>query len=194
MVIMGSSVAVGCGGITQPSGSGGSGGAGSGGAGSGGRGSGGSGGGATGGQAASGGSLIIPTPETGGSGGSTLGFGGAFPTDCSTAQLTCTSAASWCASDGAFLVLPANCECDTERPASPDDCGVDETFVCDGATEDALGRPFDPIAPFNCTCEPSVASGSCSDYCGSGSVLCSGPGEVEDLEAYLCGCAVIFLK
>jgi hypothetical protein len=209
MVIMGSSVALGCGGLTQSAGSGGgtgSGGSpgdggnagGSGGTGSGGRGSGGSGGVATGGQLASGGSIILLPPDTGGSGGASLGMGGAYPTDCTTAQLTCTWP-DWrdCSNSGSFLVLPANCECDFERPSTADDCGIDETCVCDGASEDALGRTFDPLAPFNCACQPNVPSGSCYDYCESGSsgttVLCSGPDEL-DLEAYLCGCAYVLLK
>ena len=201
MVIMGSSVALGCGGLTQTSGSGGTsgngtgGGTGTGGS-TGGAGSGGSGG--TGGGG-SGGSPLILTPDTGGSGGAALGFGGAFPTDCPTAQLTCTSAAySGCSSQGVFLVLPADCECDSERPASQGDCGVDETLVCDGASEDVFGRPFDPIAPFNCTCEPKEPNGYCYDYCSSGgigtSVDCLEPGPAGNLEAYLCGCALTLLK
>ena len=198
MVLMSSSVAVGCGGMTQaPDGSGGTGAGGSPGSGGTGTGTGGNGAGAAG--TGAGGNIILGTggvPD--GTGGLGLGgLGGAFPTDCPTTQLSCPeNNLTYCSYYG-FLTLPGNCECDAARPQSADDCAESEDFVCLGAVDDAQGNPFDPMAGYSCECVPTPADSNCGSRCAAHSLsyswaTCQGP--EEDLDAYLCGCAVTILK
>ena len=204
LVLMGSSVALSCGGVTEATGTGGSPGSGGGpsgggngtggGSGGSGTGSGGTGGGAL--TLGSGGGIIILDPGTGGWDGWN-GYGGAFPTDCPTTQLSCSpQSVSNCSVQGfGFFVLPGNCECDSDLPASAEDCDAGEDFVCLGAAEDAAGRRFDPPIPYACACVPGLEGTACSEHCPATAEVCSNPGELsEDLEAFLCGCALTILK
>jgi len=194
MVLMGSSVAVGsgvaagCGGSAElVPGTGGGPSTG---------GSPGAGGSGTGGGTSSGGIIL-------GDGGSTAsgglgGLGGAFPTDCPTTQLDCPDPNYAYCSFNSSMILPTNCECDSARPRSAEDCDADEDFVCLMAGEDAQGEPFEPVAPFNCECVPEGEDAYCNSRCTAHSasppnyVTCTEP--EDDLDAYLCGCALTILK
>jgi hypothetical protein len=204
MVLMGSSVAMSCGGMTQGDGSGGSSssgagpnGTGSGGAGSGGAGSGGAG---SGGLPVGAGGAIIIDPGTGGEG--YYAWGGAFPTDCPTTQLACVGSKGCSQYDYGYLTVPGSCVCDSERPESAEDCAEGEGFTCLVGSEDAYGRRIDPPIAYNCECvvEDADWNGYCFGFCDAhsdsyGSSNCTEPGETqEDLQAYLCGCAVTILK
>lgn len=207
MVLMGSSVAVSCGGMTGADGSGGA--PGSGGSDDGTGGADASSGGSTpgtGGALTGGGGLVIQPPggggSTGGSTGGFTGFGGAYPEDCPTTQLSCPSTQPYdCSSfDYTHLALSGSCVCNEARPKSQADCDEGEVLVCLSATEAADGRQLDPVVPISCECVPEPQYPSCYDACndhsGSGSPShCNAPGEVlPDLDAYLCGCAIPVLK
>jgi hypothetical protein len=148
--------------------------------------------------AGSGGGIILD-PSTG---GTWSGYGGAFPTDCPTTQLSCSrqSAFTCSSQDYDFFVLPGDCECDFDHPASESDCEAGESFVCLGAAEDASGKKLDPPIPYNCSCIAGLEGTSCSVHCGArfeppGSGACWGPGQIsEDLQAFICGCAMTLLK
>lgn len=194
MVLMGSSVAMSCGGVTQtPDGSGGAGGSPS----SGGSGGGGTGGSPSGGTTGVGGGIILGSGGQGTGGLGLGGLGGAFPTDCPTTQLSCPELNTYSCGPGEFLQMPADCACDAARPRSVDDCAAEEAFVCLGASVDAHGGALDPVVPYSCECVPEQVSGYCSSHCEQHSdsmswATCRDP--EEDLEAFLCGCALTVLK
>jgi len=208
MVLMGGSLALGCGGMTQDDGSGGTSGNGGSGGGAGGglNGTGGQPAG-SGGQGTGGYSILLPPTggsSTGGDSWGEGGFGGAYPTDCPTTQLNCPNDYYGCAY-GAFdsyglSVLPANCACDPSRPASSADCGPTQEFVCLGARESAQGEVFDPAVAYNCACVDSLTYTDCGGLCANhpeahSNHTCYDPEDSPlDLDAYLCGCAVTVLK
>jgi hypothetical protein len=198
MVVMGSALALGCGGMSnadelERTPSGGSGGGGSGGGGSGGGGSGGGGSGGFGGFAGTGGS----TGSTGGAGIIVLQGGSAGqtpvepgPFKCSPAQWGCSTYVS-CSGDG--FELPENCTCDTSRPEGPDDCPSGQTFACRNAVATADGRPFTRAVPFQCSCVPmeSTCDAAC-DHVFPDTATCD---QVDSSgRSVLCGCAVIVLR
>jgi hypothetical protein len=201
MVLMGSSLAAGCGGTaTMNEGSGGSGGGGGGNGGSGGHGAGGAGGAAGAGGGGSGGA--------GGSGGGFVmdagigAVGGSFPVDggpmpCVPAQWDCASAQVDCAYDGVGWQLPQGCVCDAARPRSAADCSANETFTCREGTS-AGSTPLANDVLFECSCVPSPETclEACMaafqdpsrDYSNCESVGGSGTRSV------LCGCALVYLR
>lgn len=203
MVLMGSSVAMSCGGMTHADGTGGSSSSGAGPNGTGGTdttgGGTGTGGSGSGGLPGGSGGAIID-PGTGGEG--YYNFGGAFPTDCPTAQLDCGATNDCSSYDHQALALPGDCVCDSDLPDGPEDCADNEGFTCLMASQDAYGRQIDPPVAYNCECitEQAGWNGDCFGFCSEhtksiGSAHCNAPGEItEDLQAYLCGCAVTVLK
>jgi hypothetical protein len=187
MVVMGSALALGCGGMSnadepERTGSGGAGGGGAGGAG--GTGSTG-GGGSTGGSAGTGGTLII---IQGGSAGQSPVEPGPFT--CSPAQWGCSS---YVDCDGEGFRLPESCSCDAARPKEPDDCPSDQTFACRKAVTRDDGRPFTKVVPFQCSCVPKGST--CDVACDH---AFPDTGTCDDLDSggrsVLCGCAVIVLR
>jgi len=193
MVLMGSAVALGCGGTTSRSnqGSGGSGATGTGGSGgSGGSGPGGSGPGGTGGAI-----FIDPTSAT----ATTSVEPGPFP--CVPARMECSSAGTQCALSYEGWRMPENCSCSDARPASAADCGPDQSFVCLWGVERWDGTPYTEPVPFECSC---VERGlNCSSECyaagWSGDLRCEtviGEGGAAGASSSetLCGCAVVVLK
>jgi len=201
MVLMGSSLALSCGGMAEDGSSGADGSGGSDDPGGGGGTPGAGGGTGVGGTAlgTGGQGIIILLPSTGGTSG-VGGFGGAYPTDCPTMQLSCVAESiSRECGNGRYLILPAGCECDPTRPQSRRDCAQDEDFVCLGASESVAGETFDEVVPYACECVPASATG-CNSVCDlrtgqPRTNFCEGPeASLPDLDAYLCGCALTVLK
>jgi hypothetical protein len=178
MVMMGSSLALSCGGATaedlpKPSGTGGSGG--------------------TGGTGGSGGLL----PGTGGIAGTggLVGTGGRIePQPCVPAQWDCSANPPACYGDG--VALPEDCPCDASRPKSADDCGEGQSFICLDGMYTVDGESLPEAVPFECSCVPEQT------YCG---LACDAafPAYGYDLSCrenpngegdILCGCAVIVLR
>lgn len=195
MVLMGSAVALGCGGSTSRSddGSGGSGPTGTGG--TGGSGSGGSGPGGTGPGGTGGAIFIDPTSAT----ATTSVEPGPFP--CVPAQMECGSAGSACAGTYDGWRIPEGCSCSDTRPASAADCGPDQSFVCLWGTERSDGTPYTEPVPFECSClerglscyhECTAAGWNRDAVCES--VTGEGGAAGAANSVTLCGCAVIVLK
>lgn len=205
MVMMGSALALGCGGLSgskagdDDASGGGTGGTtgGTGGAqttpGSGGTttGTGGSsvGGTSTSATGGTGGSIVIGTGGT----GNVLVAPGPFP--CAPETWTCKTTPS-CA--GRVYVLPSDCTCDGTRPASAAACAADQSFVCRQAqTNEAHERFTEPVA-FSCSCLP--IDQSCEATCelafgnpdGPGTCLSTTMG--TGTQSVLCGCAQIVLR
>jgi len=192
MVLMGSALALGCGGMSEGpaathNGTGGTGA---------GRGSGGSGGsgtaaaGASGGSGAVGGTGIVLDggPGSGGTGGT-----GSSGSACAATQWNCDPESVYCSGRG--FQLPNGCPCDDTRPDSAESCGPGESFVCRQADSDAEGRTLATPVPFGCACVPTPAN--CETACdgmslGSGSCVTSTSS--KGVESILCGCAPIVLR
>jgi hypothetical protein len=190
MVVMGSALALGCGGMSnadepERTASGGAGGGGSGGAG----GSGSTGGfGSTGGSASTGGTGGTIMINPGGSAGQPAVEPGPFT--CSPAEWECSS---YPRCDGDGFRLPENCSCEASRPQVPDDCPSDQTLACRSAVARADGRPFTEVVPFQCSCVPKGST--CDEACDH---AFPDTGTCEQLDSsgrsVLCGCAVIVLR
>lgn len=197
MILMGSSLALGCGGDTtggSDSSSAGSSGAG----GSDGSGASGNSGGSSAGSANAGtGGVMI------GTGGSSLaGSAGTNagpepiepgPFACPPEQFACDSPTSIsCGFDLQGYALPQDCPCDEARPTSIMDCQAGEAFVCLNATTNHAGVPFTQNVPFDCRCVPR---GECWSECYAAfqADLSCDP-EAQTPTGTLCGCAVIVLK
>jgi hypothetical protein len=190
MVLMGGSLAVGCGGATTQDQSGGSNGSG------GERGSGG-----TGGPTGSGGSAT-GIGGTAGSSGNVAEAGVVVPaadadvTPCIPAQWNCPISLPACSGDG--WQLPTNCACDLNRPRSAAACPERETFVCLAGTTGPSREPTKTVVPFRCSCIPQQAScrAACERYLGA-SLTVSSCNDITDPSGsheILCGCAVVFLN
>jgi hypothetical protein len=174
MVLMGGSLAAGCGGATShdPAATAGAanGGAANGGAGSGGSGTGGG----------SGGGIVV------GTGGAPIEPG---PFDCPPAQWDCTAQPADCSYQG--FALPKNCQCDLKRPLDATACASGQSFVCRDGTRDADGRVFTHDVPFECSCvSTQMRCELTCDQAFQNTGTCTQPSANE----VLCGCAVVFLR
>jgi hypothetical protein len=185
MVLMGSGLAVGCGGKTvegessDPS---------------------------AGGSAGTGGSVV----HTGGQGGhAPTGSGGSplivvpppgpdpntpvepGPFTCNPAQWDCSRTTTSCGG-GTGWTLPTSCACDTARPRSADDCATGQKLVCRLGVNAPDGRPLTRPVPFECFCSNEQ---SCNPACFpldvGGDFACP---DSEDPRSILCGCAYVLLR
>jgi hypothetical protein len=194
IVLMGTGLAVGCGGIAEGErevSTGGRPNATTGGTGTGATGSGVAGTG-VGAATSTGGSLNIP-PQ--------LGIGGTTPVPeavepgpfkCPPEQWSCAS--NECDYSSYGWVLPDGCDCDPKRPLSASDCGPGQVFVCQEVTTAADGRPFTKPVALSCSCVQKAmyfCTTECDAAYGQRDLSCQGGS--DELSA-LCGCAVIYLK
>ena len=204
MVMMGSALALGCGGLSgsktsdDDAGGGGTGGT-TGGTGGTTAGTGGTTG-ATGGSSVGG----AATAGMGGSGGTVIMIGtggtgnvpiepGPFP--CAPETWTCNTPPNC---GGRDYLLPSDCACDDARPASAADCAADQNFVCHQAGYNESYQAFTKPVPFSCSCVPSGQN--CEEICdqvygsqaGQGSCRSETTGAGAD--SILCGCAPIVLR
>lgn len=153
-----------------------------------------SGGGAGTAQGASGGAVAstggsAAAPGSGGAGGSGIGgelIGGAGGTAgalaCAPAQWSCTLTCNVLSSPSA-----TDCHCDETQPKTEADCAVDQSFACVQA--DAETR-----AGIDCHCVPKQADcgSTCSGAFGEGRGHCLD--STSSGSSVLCGCAIIVLK
>jgi len=127
--------------------------------------------------------IVIPT---GGQGG-TAGAGGAIvvPTDCPPSQWACTDD-NGCDYESGWV--PANCKCDPSRPKSAASCAAGQVYIC-RETSYGSDKPYG----FECTCvTPTNTYCSCYDaYPSPGQYSC----DTQSMpDTTLCGCAVVVLK
>jgi len=179
IVLMGSGLALGCGGVAAVPGSGAGG--------SSTASQGGSGSNSAGGPSAAGAGGELISTHPGGAPG-TAGSGGSAgapdkPLPCPPSQWTCATDQAECTIKGGFA-LGSSCKCDLHRPATAADCAPGQSFVCIEATRDAHGNPLLDHTPYECSCRPAAEScnAACDDaygaarfgcYFGSGSdILC----------------------
>jgi len=189
MVLMGSALAIGCGGLSNDadasggrSGAGGTGGTGgSGGTGSTGGTSGA--GGSTGGVAGTGG-IIIAIPN---GGRMTVDPG---PFVCTPAQWECDNDSPACYGDS--YALPDRCGCDETRPLSIEDCESGQVFACRMAHYNAMGTALTQVVPFECSCVAEQLD--CGLVCDALYGYERGSCTQDDAKSVLCGCAVIVLR
>jgi|SRR5882672_5503324 len=114
------------------------------------------------------------------------------PFKCPTEQWSCAS--QQCAYSHGGWALPDACDCDPKRPRSPSDCEPGQVFVCQEATTTADGRPFTKSVALSCQCVEKAmyfCSTECDTAYGKRDLSCSG--SADELSA-MCGCAVIYLK
>jgi hypothetical protein len=176
MVLMGGSLALGCGGATtsDPSASGGA---------------------AAGGAPASGGLTGTGGVSGNGSGGviviSQGGTAVAGPFDCPPPQWDCSANPPSCWDAG--YALPAMCACDPKRPLTAADCEAGTDWVCRIASYDPEHRGIDRL-PFECACVPhqmdcGLACDQVFDYAGRCTITADG-----NTKSILCDCAVVVLR
>ena len=209
LVLMGGSLALGCGGSAVMDGSAASGGGGT----------------------PAGGGVAQGGAAQGGAGGAsaqggTAGVAGAA--DCPPAQWDCSARAQVCAYSWQGSARPDGCVCDPKRPKSIADCGPNENLLCLSAYRDPLypePQSWDGSLHVQCACAPGPAVPSfdtCKADCataypslvaasGSGTfVACNlppsmacdpagnnctaTPNSVLRQDGVLCGCASVSLK
>lgn len=182
IVLMGTSLGVGCGGVTdsdrrdESSGENGS--------------SGGSGGSGSSSSSGSGG-VIVPHLDVGGTsaGPQPIKPG---PFACPPEQWSCAS--QECGLVGSGWALPSACACDPQRPRRASDCPPDQAFICQEVTSSADGQPFNEPVALSCSCvEKSMyfCSNECDAVYKRSDLDCR---VGEDQRSALCGCAIIYLK
>jgi hypothetical protein len=208
LVVMGSALALGCGGISHdhPPNNvpvGGSGGSGDGEHGGGGAATDGGGGRAAstgGGSTGTGGAVtsgagsgnIIVLPSGAGGAPSGLDAGAAGELACPPEQWLC---AMTLGCSGSNLPSAADCSCDDSLPLSPEACGADESFVCRGATNDTRGYPLPRPERYECTCV--AAATECQTTCNLAfgqQARCLEGGQQIPTDTILCDCAMIVLR
>ena len=196
MVLMGGSLAVGCGGLSEQDARTHNTGSGAGGAPSGNTGGGGSGAPTSGGR----GNIIgLGGAASGGVAGSvsmTAGAGGqtAPPLSCSSAQWDCSADVPECSFSGTGFTIPNGCICNASRPKTALDCATDEAFVCRNGTRRADAQVLPAPVAFDCRCLP--AQSTCELMCdqvNEPGATCTQKSEAGRASV-LCNCAVIVLR
>ncbi len=205
LVLMGGSIALGCGGSVVVDGSA---------AGSGGKvaiGGASPGGTSPGGAAATAGTIV----STGGGGNSAIDAGAQA---CPPAQWDCSSLGPTCDPNFGGSGQPAGCVCDLTRPKSVADCGSNEDLIClRGYGSEPNPNTWDTAVHYQCACVPGPPVPS-SETCGaacqktyltSDFISCSLPPDescdaannctataanVLRQDGIICGCAPILLK
>jgi hypothetical protein len=186
IVLMGSGLAVGCGGISagerQEDGGGNPGPAG-----------GGSGTTTSGTGSGAGGPIFVP------SGGNEPGTGTMpiapvkpGPFACPPQQWSCTRNECGLVANG--WALQDDCACDDSRPLDAADCAAGKVFLCLEATSTSDGRPLTETVPMSCVCADKAAyfcANECDVAYGQSDLQCRGD---ESQLSALCGCAYVYLK
>ena len=196
IVLMGSNLAFGCGGMSESDRHVGGGGPTN-------VSNGGSGGGTSSGNGASAGTDATTTP-----GGATTTTGGMpiniglpdpvpeavepGPFACPPQQWSCAS--TLCDYSYSGWSLPEACACDPKRPRDAGDCAAGEVFVCQKVTSNGDGRPFTKPVKLSCSCVEktmSFCNAECNAAFGNRDLRCEGS---DDELSALCGCAIPYLK
>jgi hypothetical protein len=137
------------------------------------------------------GNIIIGGPG----GAASAGAAGApIMPNCPFAQWDCTSSATsgYCNYNAVYgIEIGSDCVCNSSRPRTAADCAPGFTFTCldgvqSGATTDT---------PFQCTCAPTPTDGYLCEACGTGYSNADYSCQTQTApEPVLCGCALVVLK
>ena len=114
------------------------------------------------------------------------------PFTCPPEQWSCAS--QECDRSHGGWMLPDACDCDPRRPLRPSDCEPGQVFVCQQAMSTSDGRPFTMPVALSCSCVEKAmyfCTTECDTAYGHRDLDCLGS---EDELSALCGCAVIYLK
>ena len=137
--------------------------------------------------------LLVPPPIEVEAGALSTFEAGAL--GCPEAQWACPMRRDACPGAPYQLVLPLDCACDRARPLSASDCQPGETFVCQAAALDPALQRCDPPRAFNCLCVPTS---NCTEMCtkaypmgGSGTTCERQAPQLREAE---CGCAFVYLQ
>lgn len=148
-----------------------------------------------------GGATSTSTAGTSNTGGPVINIGGSTPAPataepgpfaCPPEQWSCPS--TECRSVDSGWVLPDACACDPKRPLKASDCQPGQVFVCQNATRRADGKMFTKPVALACSCvekSGNFCSTECDVAYGQRDLQCFGA--PDELSA-LCGCAVVYLK
>jgi hypothetical protein len=142
--------------------------------------------GAAGASTATGGRAELPQPETGGTPEKVT----PGPFACPPQQWSCSRAE--CGVTGLGWSLPENCDCDPTRPLAPSSCAPGEVFVCKTATSTADGRLLTEEVPMSCACLPpdgAVGDNECARAYGDDL-----RDTIEADGSVGCSCAYVYLK
>ena len=116
------------------------------------------------------------------------------PFKCPPEQWSCVSTQCDYSSPG-WKLPDESCGCDLSRPLGPSDCEPGQVFVCQHVTSTADGRPLTKPVALSCTCVQKTmyfCSSECDGvYSDQEHLTCIGS---EDELSALCGCAVVYLK
>lgn len=119
--------------------------------------------------------------------------GAVGPTTCPPQQWTSTSRSEGCTGSGGFI-LPDDCACDLSRPRSSADCVDGLVLVCRRAVYALDNRPLTRPVDYDCVCAPKNAEGcqaECRDAYGRSDLRCAA---TDDALGVACSCAVVYLK
>jgi hypothetical protein len=121
--------------------------------------------------------------------------GAAAANECPPEQWDCGTLFVECGSGpGSDYTLPSGCSCAPSKPKAPSDCPPGKAFTCRHAGVDASGQPIDQA--FDCSCV--VAGATCSETCknalsmGASGYQCTEPPDPS--AGVLCGCAFVILR
>lgn len=127
---------------------------------------------------------------SGAGGGTIAGFINPLP--CSPTQWSCTNL-QWNCEFGYGVTPGEDCQCDSTRPAQASDCKPGQSFVCLQVSQNALGEPITPIVPFECSCQPTAAD--CYTACNNAFPNSEAGCYLDEANAIQCGCvAPVVLK
>jgi hypothetical protein len=196
LVLMGTGMAMSCGGEVNPDGGGSASGGGAGNAPNGSGGGTAAGGVSSGGASSVGGGGIIiigdgGAPAAGGSMeiGGAAGNPGWYNEECSPSQWEC--GAGQTDYGGCGYQIPDGCTCDDEKPEFASDCGPGEIQTCLKGTSGPDGASLSQAVPFSCRCVPD-GEANCTNECG-GLFYCDRVWESR-YEQVICGCEIPVLR
>ncbi len=135
-----------------------------------------------------GGGLQLPGQTAG-----AAGMGAVANPSCPFSQWDCTNSATegYCSYGTTYGVqIGTDCFCNPNRPASGADCKPGNTYAC---RLGVLSSTSDSATPFECSCTPTPPDGSSCDICSTtygvyDNCTSDTPNDV------LCGCAIVLLK
>lgn len=132
--------------------------------------------------------------SAGGSSGLSGAGGSGFvnPLPCSPAQWTCPTPPG-CTGYHGDLPLGTGCKCDLTRPTRQSDCAPGLILTCANATEDAALNPLSAFSPYECSCmavaatTPDSCHGACDNAYGADRFGC----DFEVDSSILCYCPIV---
>jgi hypothetical protein len=115
------------------------------------------------------------------------GTSGAYFLPCPPAQWDCAGQEMDCQGQYDVALPTSNCKCNPNQPAQAANCKPGQSFVCLSANRAANGQEMYPPIPFQCSCQPTPAA--CSTACDAAFANAALDCYFDDATSILCGCA-----